>query len=98
MSLEEAVGFASSDEVAEPSGARTRPARGRPADTAAGAVTAREREICELAAEGLSNREIAARLVISPRTVESHVQNVLNKLGFNNRALIAAWMAEQRRE
>ena len=44
-------------------------------------------------ADGLSNKEIGARLFISERTVESHVRNILNKLGFNSRAQIAGWMA-----
>lgn len=42
-------------------------------------------------AEGLSNREIASRLVIAERTAEGHVQSILNKLSFNSRAQIAAW-------
>ncbi|MFF1873897.1 LuxR C-terminal-related transcriptional regulator [Kitasatospora herbaricolor] len=58
-------------------------------------LTRREREISELVAEGLPNKEIAARLVISPRTVETHVQNVLSKLGFTSRAQIAHLFAAQ---
>jgi predicted ATPase/DNA-binding CsgD family transcriptional regulator len=57
------------------------------------ALTRRERQICELITEGLSNRQIAARLVISQRTAESHVQSSLIKLGFVNRSQVAAWMA-----
>jgi DNA-binding CsgD family transcriptional regulator len=53
-------------------------------------LTAREREIAVLAAEGLPNRLIAARLHISERTVESHVRNALAKLGFTNRTQLAA--------
>jgi DNA-binding NarL/FixJ family response regulator len=44
-------------------------------------------------AEGLSNKEIGARLFISERTVDSHVRNILNKLGFGSRAQIAGWVA-----
>ncbi|MFC9975293.1 ATP-binding protein [Spirillospora sp. NPDC127200] len=61
------------------------------------ALTRREWEVAELVAEGLSNRGIAARLVISPRTADTHVQNILGKLGFRNRAQIAAWASTHRR-
>ncbi|GAA2620114.1 LuxR C-terminal-related transcriptional regulator [Actinomadura fulvescens] len=56
-------------------------------------LTRREHEIAELVAAGLSNREIATKLVISQRTAATHVQNILAKLGFHNRAQIAAWFA-----
>lgn len=46
-----------------------------------------------LVANGLSNKQIAARLLISEHTVDSHVRNILDKLGVNTRAQIAAWMA-----
>jgi DNA-binding CsgD family transcriptional regulator len=54
-------------------------------------LTAREREVAALVARGQTNREIAAALVISERTADAHVQNILNKLGFSSRAQIAAW-------
>jgi non-specific serine/threonine protein kinase len=54
-------------------------------------LTAREREVAALVAEGLSNRDIAARLVISARTAETHVQHIMSKLGVATRAQIAAW-------
>nr|WP_230420706.1 LuxR C-terminal-related transcriptional regulator [Actinomadura soli] len=56
-------------------------------------LTRREREIAGLVAEGKSNREIAAELVIALRTAEGHVERILTKLGFNRRAQIAAWVA-----
>jgi serine/threonine-protein kinase PknK len=58
-------------------------------------LTRRERQIAELVREGLSNREIAETLVISPRTAEAHVEHILAKLGFTRRAQVAAWVSEQ---
>ncbi|MHB8730246.1 MAG: ATP-binding protein [bacterium] len=58
-------------------------------------LTAREREVAALVARGQTNREIAATLVISERTADAHVQNILNKLGFSSRAQIAAWSVER---
>ncbi len=58
-----------------------------------GALAKREDDVARLVAEGLSNKQIAARMFISERTVDSHVRSILNKLGFNSRAQIAAWMA-----
>jgi predicted ATPase/DNA-binding CsgD family transcriptional regulator len=57
----------------------------------------RELEVARLVAEGLSNKQIAARLFISDRTVATHVGNILNKLGFNSRAQVASWMASSNR-
>jgi len=57
-------------------------------------LTAREREVATLVAQGKSNRAIADELVISERTTESHVTNILGKLGFNSRAQIAAWAVD----
>jgi DNA-binding CsgD family transcriptional regulator len=59
-----------------------------------GGLTAREREVAALIAEGKSNREIADQLIVSERTVESHVANILFKLGFASRAQVAAWVVE----
>jgi len=53
----------------------------------------READVARLVAEGLSNKQIGARLFISERTVDSHVRSILNKLGVNSRAQIAAWIA-----
>ncbi|WP_124395880.1 protein kinase domain-containing protein, partial [Rhodococcus wratislaviensis] len=71
----------------------------RPTPTSAGSSsqpTKREREVAELIAEGLTNKEIAARLVISPRTAQGHVEHLLTKLGFTSRAQIAAWVVESK--
>ena len=59
-------------------------------------LTRREIEVADLVADGLSNPEIATRLVISVRTAQGHVENILRKLGFNSRSLIAAWVTERR--
>ncbi len=58
------------------------------------ALTTREREVASLIAFGKSNREIAEELVVSKRTVESHIANILSKLGFTNRAQIVRWALE----
>jgi DNA-binding NarL/FixJ family response regulator len=54
-------------------------------------LTAREREVALLVADGLANRAIADRLTVSERTVETHVRNLLTKLGLANRTQVAAW-------
>jgi DNA-binding CsgD family transcriptional regulator len=59
--------------------------------TAAPHLTAREREIAALVAQGLANRAIADKLVLSERTVETHVRSILTKLGMTNRTQVAAW-------
>jgi non-specific serine/threonine protein kinase len=61
-------------------------------------LTPREQQVAELIAEGLSNREIAGRLVISQRTVESHVDHVLHKFGFTSRAQVVAWAERLQRD
>jgi two-component system NarL family response regulator len=62
-----------------------------PAPDPLGALSEREREVLALLAEGLRNREIAERLVISEATVKTHVRHVLEKLRFRNRAEAAAF-------
>jgi non-specific serine/threonine protein kinase len=62
------------------------------------ALSGREWEIAALVAEGLGNPAIAARLVLSRRTVEGHVQRILAKLGFRSRSQIAVWVAQSRTE
>jgi predicted ATPase/DNA-binding CsgD family transcriptional regulator len=58
-------------------------------------LSTRELEVSELVARGLSNKEIAAKLVVARRTAESHVENILRKLEFGSRAQIAAWYVDQ---
>ena len=64
-----------------------------PGNAAAGAVTPRERDVLALLAEGLTNRQIAERLVVSEHTVHRHVANILRKLDVPSRAAAAAHAA-----
>jgi predicted ATPase/DNA-binding CsgD family transcriptional regulator len=87
MTLEEAIAYA---QVATepPSGSEShRAARADP-------LTAREKEVAALIAQGLSNRQIAERLVITERTVAAHVEHILDKLAFTSRTQIGIWAAE----
>lgn len=56
-------------------------------------LTAREREVLQLIGEGLTNREIADRLSISPHTVQTHRVHIMNKLGLHNRAQLVSYAA-----
>ncbi|NLG55205.1 MAG: hypothetical protein GX542_06095 [Rhodococcus sp.] len=53
-------------------------------------LTRRERQVAEMAARGLTNKQIASELFVSPRTVEDHVGRAIRKLGVPNRAAIAS--------
>jgi DNA-binding CsgD family transcriptional regulator len=55
-------------------------------------LTRRELEVAELVGQGLTNREIARRLVLSERTAQNHVQHILTKLGLANRSQVAVWV------
>ncbi|MFI1831693.1 ATP-binding protein [Streptomyces olivaceoviridis] len=69
-------------------------------DDAAGVpgLTRRESQVAELVAEGLTNKDIAARLTIAQRTAENHVERILGKLGFTSRTQLAVWAYERRAE
>jgi DNA-binding NarL/FixJ family response regulator len=54
-------------------------------------LTVREFEVARLVADGLTNAQIAAELVVSPKTVSAHVEHILAKLGVGRRTEIAAW-------
>ncbi|HXZ05462.1 MAG TPA: tetratricopeptide repeat protein, partial [Ktedonobacteraceae bacterium] len=71
------------------------PSPQRAAKRAYDGLTTREREIAIRIARGQSSREIAGALVISERTVETHIGNILSKLGYNARTQIAAWAVEK---
>jgi len=92
MTLEQAIEYALEpprEQAAQPQTPR------QAAKQEFGGLTAREREVAACIAQGKSNREIAEELVIGERTVESHVANILNKLGFTSRAQIRKWAIEK---
>lgn len=60
-----------------------------------GALSEREGQVAALVARGLSNRQIAQELVVSDRTVDSHVSNILHKLSLASRAQVAAWVVRR---
>jgi DNA-binding CsgD family transcriptional regulator len=72
-------------------------ARGRPVEPWH-PLSAREFEVAQLVADGLTNRQIAARLVLAPKTISAHVEHILTKLGAARRTEIATWCATIRRE
>jgi non-specific serine/threonine protein kinase len=94
MSAEEAAEYALSEEVAP---APESPPVGRETDEPlTDPLTAREREVAAMVAQGLSNRQIAQELYLSERTIENHVSKILRKLNLAARTEIAAWATERR--
>lgn len=90
LSRDEAIRLA----LGESSGRKPAPSAPPPAENGQlAALGKREVEVARLLAEGLTNRQIGARLFISERTVDTHVRSILNKLGFDSRAQIAGWIA-----
>jgi predicted ATPase/DNA-binding CsgD family transcriptional regulator len=89
LPLDEAVADGLPDET-ERTQAAAASAAGQPESSP---LTRREQQVAALIAEGLTNKQIAARLVISQRTAEAHVEHILTKLGFTCRAQIAAMIA-----
>jgi predicted ATPase/DNA-binding NarL/FixJ family response regulator len=67
-----------------------------PHSTPPAALTQREVEVAHLIGRGLSNRDIAAQLIMSERTVHAHVRNILSKLDLASRTQVAVWVAQQR--
>ncbi len=86
MDAEDALAYA------DRSGARPDPPATVPARVP---LTRREREVADLLGQGLSNAQIAARLVISQRTAESHVANIMRKLGLTSRTQVTVWAVNQ---
>jgi DNA-binding NarL/FixJ family response regulator len=60
-----------------------------PAESGFGKLTAQQANIARMAAEGATNREIAARLLLSPRTIDHHLRNVFTRLGIRSRVELA---------
>jgi non-specific serine/threonine protein kinase len=89
LSPEEAVALVLANEPAKTWRQSAPPPGPRPT------LTRRETEVAALVARGLTNRDIAARLVLSVRTVEVHVDHILTKLGFHTRTQLAAWAYEE---
>jgi non-specific serine/threonine protein kinase len=105
LSVERAVGYALDaprpTDQAQPGGPPAElpsyvahgPTTASPTD--AGPLTRREHEVAVLVARGLTNRRIAEHLILSERTVDAHVSNILRKLDMIHRAQIAAWVVER---
>ncbi|MFD5397723.1 ATP-binding protein [Streptomyces sp. NPDC127097] len=87
LPLDEAIACA----LGRPDPVEERPAR----PGAPGPLTRREHQVVSLLVAGLTDKEIAARLVISARTAEGHVQRILAKLGFHSRTQVAVWAVAQ---
>ena len=87
MSQAEAIAYALGESRSATSPSAIRHGKDRPQ------LTRREQDVAVLVAQGMSNSQIATTLVISIRTVETHVQHIMDKLGCNTRVQIAAWSA-----
>ena len=91
MSAQQGIAYALGAELRSRSGQR--PGR-RPADLRS-VLSPRESQVAALVGQGLTDRQIAERLVISRRTAEGHVQNSLLKLGFSSRSQLAVWTSDE---
>ena len=69
--------------------------RREPHAVISGELTQRERQVACLVTRGCSNRQIALELVVSERTVDTHVSHILRKLELSSRSQIAAWVVER---
>ena len=87
MTIDEGVAFAVED--------NQRPKAAPTARSGAHALlTGRQLDVARLVTDGLTNKQIADRLFLSERTVETHITNILNKLGLNSRTQISRWMTD----
>jgi predicted ATPase/class 3 adenylate cyclase/DNA-binding NarL/FixJ family response regulator len=96
MSPEQAMAHASAEREAEPSAPPSVGGMGTSARGAASPLTHREQQVAVLISQGLTNRQIAERLVITEGTAANHVYHILAKLGLGSRAQVAAWAVEHR--
>ncbi|MDF5756814.1 LuxR C-terminal-related transcriptional regulator [Spongiactinospora sp. TRM90649] len=87
MSMDEAIAYA----LDESAGVQVAAPRDRAAP-----LSPRELEVADLVADGLTNKEIAQRLVVGRRTIDTHVEHILAKLDFSSRSQIAAWAIRHR--
>jgi predicted ATPase/DNA-binding SARP family transcriptional activator/DNA-binding CsgD family transcriptional regulator len=94
MGFEEAIEYALLAE--EPAPSTLLPPEQPSVGRQVSALTRREKEVATLVARGLTNRQIASELVLSERTVDHHVSNILKKLKLSSRARVASWLAELR--
>ena len=86
------------DELRLEDDSRRRVAAGRPHERGAAystALTTRQQEVARLIAQGLTNKQIARRLLIAEKTVGTHIEDIFTKLGFQSRAQVAAWVGRQ---
>ena len=90
MNLEDALDYALRKE--EPASCKSERAL---VGEATGELTRREREVASLVGQGLTNRQIASEFMVSERTVDNHVANILKKLGLRSRAEVADRMGER---
>jgi predicted ATPase/DNA-binding CsgD family transcriptional regulator len=90
MTTDQSIAYALEEKTVEPRIPTSPKSGGMP-------LSKRELEVAGLVSEGLSNKEIAARLFLSERTVETHVSHILDHLGINSRVEIAGWVAEELR-
>jgi ATP/maltotriose-dependent transcriptional regulator MalT len=91
MPIEQALDLALAATEAPPTRSDRQPERSA---QQVGGLSPREREVAALLARGLSNRDIAQRLVVTERTVAAHLEHILNKLGFASRHQVGAWAGE----
>jgi non-specific serine/threonine protein kinase len=91
MTISEAVTFAVEDRQLPKPEPEPEPVAGTGPHTG---LTRRELEIARLVADDLTNKQIAARLFLSQRTVDTHVTNILNKLGLSSRVQLSRWIAD----